>query len=317
MTSRALSFNSTNVRYGAAIAWQRIALAVASAFAPERAVERAARLFATPPRFPHTPREVELLRTGRGFVVNVGLRRIAAWRFGSADAPAVVFSHGWGGRGAQFRHFVPALVDAGYQAIVFDHEGHGHSEGTEATIIHFARAIESLVAKLEGEGVRVAGLVGHSLGAAAVGAYLNASGRDIRSVLIAPPISIERYSSHFARRLGIPERIRRAMQESWERRLGRRWQEFELPHSVARVAAPALVIHDAEDRDVPFAAGAALARAWRGAWLVRTEGLGHTGILRDAAVVRDTLDFLADRVRFPAPPRAGERSPYLEPAPIA
>ena len=317
MTARSLALNSTNVRYGLTIAWERIALAIASAFAPQRAVERAAKLFATPPRFPHTAREVELLRTGRGLVVNVGLRRIAAWRFGAASAPAIVFSHGWGGRGAQFRHFVPALVASGYQAVVFDHEGHGHSEGTEATIIHFARAIEAVVATLEREKVPVAGLVGHSLGAAAVGAYLNASGRELRSVLVAPPISIERYSSHFARRLGIPERIRSAMQESWERRLGRRWQEFELPHSVAKVAAPALVIHDAGDADVPFAAGAALARAWRGARLVRTEGLGHTGILRDADVVRDTLDFLADRVRFPAPPREGERSPYREPAPIA
>jgi hypothetical protein len=45
-----------------AFAWERIALAVASSLAPERAIERAARLFATPPRHKHTEREVELLR---------------------------------------------------------------------------------------------------------------------------------------------------------------------------------------------------------------------------------------------------------------
>jgi pimeloyl-ACP methyl ester carboxylesterase len=317
MASRALTLNSTNVRNSLNFAWERIALAVTSALAPRHAVERASRLFATPPRYAHTEREVELLRTGRGFVVPIGLARIAAWRFGAADHPAIVFSHGWGGRGAQFRAFVGPLVDAGYQVILFDHEGHGHSEGTEASLIHFLRAIEAIVVHLEREGVRVVGLVGHSLGAAAVGAYLNATQRAIRAVLLASPISIERYASHFARRLGLPRSIRNAMQERFEQRLGRRWKEFELPGSVAHAKAPALVIHDEGDPDVPFSSGLALARAWRDARMVRTRGLGHRAILRDPAVVRDVLDFLGDRTVFPRPLAHGEASPFRAPAPIA
>jgi len=316
MASRASTLNSTNVRNTLAFAWERVALAVTSALAPRHAVERASRLFATPPRHAHTEREVELLRTGRGFVVPLGLARIAAWRFGGEGRPAVVFSHGWGGRGAQFRAFVAPLVDAGYQVILFDHEGHGHSEGTEASLIHFLKAIEAVVAHVEREGVRVVGLVGHSLGAAAVGAYLNSSQRNIRAVLLASPISIERYATHFARRLGLPRSIRNAMQERFEQRLGRRWKEFELPGSVARTRAPALVIHDEGDPDVPFASGLALARAWRDARMVRTRGLGHRAILRDPGVVRDALDFLADRTVFPRPLAHGEASPFRAPAPI-
>jgi hypothetical protein len=53
------------------------------------------------------------------------------------------------------------------------------------------------------------------------------------------------------------------------------------------------VIHDRDDREVGFASGEALARAWRGARLVRTRGLGHRGVLRDAEVVRDAVDFIA------------------------
>ena len=308
MAARALSFNSTNVRNSIGFAWHRLALAVSSALAPERAVARAARLFATPPRHAHTPRELELLRTGRGFTVHVGFVRIAGWRFGNEESPAVVVSHGWGGRGAQFRHFVAPLVEAGYQVVLFDHEGHGLSEGREASLVHFIKALEAVVDTLERGGARVAGLVGHSLGAAAVGAYLNASGRALRAVLLAPTTSLERYSGYFARRLGIPERIRAAMQERFERRLGRRWQEFELPHSVARVNAPALVVHDRDDRDVGFASGEALASAWQGARLVATRGLGHRGVLRDAEVVRDAVDFIASRTHFAAP--------FEQPAPL-
>src|SRR5258706_4811803 len=316
MSSRAYALNSTNVRNTLAFAWQRVALAVASSLAPERAIERAARLFATPPRHKHTEREVELLRTGRGFVVNAGLARIAAWRFGGEDRPAVVFSHGWGGRGAQFRQFVPALLDAGYQVILFDHEGHGLSEGREASLVHFIRTLEAVVASVERGGASVAGIVGHSLGAAAVGAYLNGNDRRVRAVLIAPPTSVERYSGYFARRLGIPESIRRGMQERFERRFGRTWREFELPQSVARTRAAALVIHDVDDREVSFASGTALARAWPVARIVLTRGLGHRAILRDPPVVQDALDFLADRVVFQRPTAVGDTSPFLQPAPI-
>ena len=56
--------------------------------------------------------------------------------------------------------------------------------------------------------------------------------------------------AYFARRLGIAESVRRAMQERFERKLGLRWSEFELPQSVARMRAAALVIHDADDDEV-------------------------------------------------------------------
>jgi pimeloyl-ACP methyl ester carboxylesterase len=146
-----------------------------------------------------------------------------------------------------------------------------------------------------------------------VGAYLNATRRTTRAVLLAPPISIERYSGHFAQRLGIPERIRLAMQQRFERRFGRRWQEFELPHSVAQARAPALVIHDRDDREVAHASGEALARAWSDARLVSTSGLGHRGVLRDPVVVRDAVDFVAGRTVFARPAERGT-APFAQPA---
>jgi pimeloyl-ACP methyl ester carboxylesterase len=316
MSASTAAINSTNVRNHAYFAWQRLNLAVAALFAPDRAVDRAARLFTTPPRFAHTLPERELLATGTGFVVASPEGRIAAWRFGDADRPAVVLAHGWGGRGAQLRAFVPKLLEAGYQAVVFDHVGHGHSEGDVATLVHFMKGLDAVVGDVESKGARVVGMIGHSLGAAAVTAWLNSSRRDMRVVLVAPPTSLERYSGYFARRLGISESVRQQMQSRFERRFGHRWEEFELPQSVARVNAQALVIHDADDREVTPASGLALARAWRGAKFLRTRGLGHRQILRDAAVVGDAVDFIAGRVQFAPPPRRGEASAYFAPAPI-
>jgi pimeloyl-ACP methyl ester carboxylesterase len=228
----------------------------------------------------------------------------------------VIASHGWGGRGAQLRSFVKPLVDSGYQVILFDHAGHGVSGGGEATLVHFIQDLDAVAGAVEARGAKVAAMIGHSLGAAAIGAWLNANAREMRTVLIAPPTSVERYSGFFARRLGLREPVRRAMQERIERRHGRRWQEFELPQSVANVAAAALIVHDADDSFVSIASGLALARAWRDARFVRTQGLGHRAVLRDATVVRDAVDFIADRVVFAPAPGRGETSPFAAPAPL-
>ena len=306
----AASLNSTNVRNSLEFAWNRLHLTLASVIAPAKAVEAAARLFATPPRFAHTAREKELLATGTRFDVIAPDARLAAWRFGNPERPAIVVSHGWGGRGAQFRAFVPKLLEAGYQVIVFDHAGHGLSDGDQSTLIHFMRDIGAVVSRVETNGARVVGILGHSLGAAAAAAWLNTSRRQMRTVLIAPPTSIERFSGFFARRMGLPESVRSQMQQRFERLLGHRWSEFELPHSVSSVQAKALVIHDAGDREVPATAGLALARAWPGARFLATEGLGHRAILRDPQVVADAIDFIEDRVVF-LPPS------FDQPAPIA
>ena len=69
------------------------------------------------------------------------------------------------------------------------------------------------------------------------------------------------------------------MQAAIEERFGLRWFELEVPRLAPRLKTPALVIHDRGDGIVPWTQGAALARAWPGARLLSTDGLGHGRIL--------------------------------------
>ena len=75
------------------------------------------------------------------------------------------------------------------------------------------------------------------------------------------------------------------------------------------------MIHDRADTEVRSTAGLALARAWPGAAFVATRGLGHRGVLRDAGVVQDVVDFVADRVVFTPPPPRDART-FEAPAPL-
>ena len=92
-----------------------------------------------------------------------------------------------------------------------------------------------------------------------------------------------------------------AWQAGIEERFGVRWSQLDAAKLAPRLAAPALVIHDWDDRAVPWSQGAELARHWRGAQLMTTRELGHRRILEDDAVTRAAADFIAGRASLPNP----------------
>lgn len=322
------SLNSTivraiarNISAGARHATLRAGMAVASRVAPHWTVRTASRLFITPPRFANPAAELELLARGNRHDIASPVGRIAAWQFGNRNAPAIIASHGWGGRGAQFRAFVQPLTEAGFQVWLFDHAGHGQSEGREASLVDFAEGVTAVCRHIVARGITVHGLIGHSLGSAGLATALrgfntNAPIAASRVVLIAPPSSLMRYSRIFAKHFGLPERIRAAMQWRFEQRYGVKWQSFEMPQAVANLAAKALVIHDSGDRDVNIESGLTVARSWPDARFKRTAGLGHRRILKSPAVIQDAVDFMAGQVIFSPPPPADEWHAFPGPAPL-
>jgi pimeloyl-ACP methyl ester carboxylesterase len=288
--------------------FQRAAMRALAAVAPRAALARALDLFITPPRFPFSSAELRLLDSGRAKTVATPFGNIATWRIGDAHRPAVVLCHGWGGRGAQLRAFVNALLAAGYQVILFDHLGHGKSQHERAALVDFWRGVEAVWDDLIDDGVGVHGMIAHSLGGAAVASALRRSltrkhtnAPAPRVVLIAPPASLIRYSRMFAKYLGLPERVRSAMQWRFESRYGVNWEEFELPHSVSTINAPALFIHDTDDRETKHAGSVALAQTWPDARMLTTNGLGHRRILASKDVINATVDFLQATREFLRP----------------
>jgi hypothetical protein len=78
-----------------------------------------------------------------------------------------------------------------------------------------------------------------------------------------------------------------------ERWLGASWADVSLTGLADGQTASLLVVHDQDDRDVPFEQGAAVAASWPGAQLLETSGLGHRRVLRDAGVVAQAVSFIA------------------------
>jgi pimeloyl-ACP methyl ester carboxylesterase len=89
----------------------------------------------------------------------------------------------------------------------------------------------------------------------------------------------------FRRALGLDRTIVDRMQHGIERHIGVEWAAIRGSVLAPRLSQPLLVVHDEQDREVPISHGESFAAGWPGARFLRTKGLGHQRILRDADVV--------------------------------
>ncbi len=285
----ASAVKSTNVRSFSAAWLLRAVFATAAAIAPSLVAYAGERLFLRPPRRRPSRQERAALAAGEPFVVAAGRERLRAWRFGAG--PTVLLVHGWGGRGGQLAPLIPPLVTAGCGVVTFDAPAHGASTGRLASGITFAEAISAVAARV---GARAA--VGHSIGAAGLG-WAMASGLELdAAVMLCPPRSVARFFRQFCDALAVPPPVEDAIRARLRRRYGVAPEEFDLCRRAGEGSTPLLVVHDRDDREVPWTDGEAVARAWSGATLSSTSGLGHRGILRDPSVGASIASFVRDRI---------------------
>jgi pimeloyl-ACP methyl ester carboxylesterase len=274
------------------LASMRLFFAVVGRLSPALAGRLAAKLFARPRRHPRPARETELIARGTRVALPDGLHA-TAWGAG----PTVLLVHGWEGRGAQLGAFVDPLVAAGYRVVALDGPAHGDSPGITTTGPEFAQA---LLATRDAVGP-LAAIVGHSFGGFT---SLLAVSRDLptaRVVTIGTPASVPEVLRDFLRLIRLPDRALPSMIAALEARVGAPMASFEVEAFAPHVRAPVLVVHDTDDREVPYANGQRLAEVF-GARLLTTNGLGHRRILFASEVVAAVVEFIEEGRRIGATP---------------
>jgi pimeloyl-ACP methyl ester carboxylesterase len=254
----------------------------------------AERWFFTPPRRPLTSEGQAFLRSGRPFALRVDHRTVAGWTWGAG--PVIYLMHGWGGRAGRWDAFVRPLVQAGHTVVTFDAPGHGESGRGLTSMPEFARALLS-VAQQYGPAHAV---IAHSFGAGAVVLAAQWGLVMDRVALLAPVADPSAFAEAFAAALGARPDVMARLRTNSERRLGMRWADVEVCAAAPRMSAPLLVVHDRDDVVVPFTEGAAIAASWPGASLFSTNGLGHSGVMRDPRVLAEVMQFVANPAPTPA-----------------
>jgi pimeloyl-ACP methyl ester carboxylesterase len=245
--------------------------------------------FLTPPRAPRPADEAALLATARPLLLQAAGHELRAWSWGHRGDRTVLLVHGWGGRGGQLGAHVPGLVAQGRRVVTFDAPAHGDSTAARTTLAALAETVRGVARRLGG----VDAVIAHSFGAAATTVALSRGLEVARVAYVAPLFSVvdsvARYIAHLGLSPADADAFRRAL--SAANLAGP--DELDGASLAPRMTAPLLVVHDRDDREVPYTDGVAAAAVWSGARLVTTTGLGHRRILSDPAVVSEVREFVA------------------------
>jgi pimeloyl-ACP methyl ester carboxylesterase len=206
-----------------------------------------------------------------------------------------VLAHGWEGHGSQLGAFVDPLVAHGFSVVTFDAPAHGVSPGAQATLRDFADALSTVSDRVGSP----AAIIGHSFGAlAALMAVKDGLSTPALAMIAAP--SPKAYVEHFASALELSPHVAAEMRGRFEHKVGRSFDEVEGVALASGVTVPSLVVHDRNDKEVPWQLSERLAHSWPSARFELTERLGHRRILKDEGVVAKVTEFVAAH-----PPRTG------------
>lgn len=291
--SKRLSKISTTVRDFIQLHLIRLTFLLGSRFAPDAIITRAARLFTTPSASSRTRALSAPTLGAREEELHIDDIAIHTYAWGDPTTqPYVLFAHGWSSHGTRIARWLQPLQEAGYAVVTFDQVAHGRSGGTHTTLPDFTCHLMG-VARRYGQAAVV---IGHSLGGTATALALARGMQALRVVLIAPSADPLAAVDRFSRLLWLTDYLGRCMFASFERSMRFSADELQAQNNAPRIGCPALIVHDIEDREVPWSEGERWARYWPQSRLLSTRGLGHNRIADDDGVIASALGFIRGEV---------------------
>tara|TARA_B110000003_G_scaffold276187_1_gene321388 strand:+ start:2726 stop:3601 length:876 start_codon:yes stop_codon:yes gene_type:complete len=200
----------------------------------------------------------------------------------------VLLIHGWSGRSSQLFSFADKLLENGYMIISFDGPAHGKSSGKTTMLPEFLKTIEKIniiYGPFEAA-------IGHSFGAMsilnAVSSFLN-----LKSLVsIGSGDKVSDIIKNFGKNLLLEEKSIRKIQKGLEKKWSIKVNDFSSSVVAKKIKIPTLIIHDSNDGDVPVSCAYRIRQNLENGFILITNKLGHTKILRNKEVVNKSIDFI-------------------------
>lgn len=259
---------------------------------PKYTAQKCYLLFTNPFGRVHHFRQDRLLEMAEVSDFLFGKHLLKKYTWGSSDK-TILLVHGWRSRGTALRAYVPDLLEQGFQVITFDGPGHGDSPGKRLNLGVYSNIISSLNRQYN-----IQGIIAHSFGGGSALVSLLKDKDDVylpKMVAIASPVNICWVVDSFLERLGLSQRSRNHFKAIIS-------EKMKLPFEMGNAnvffdklpLGKLLLIHDKDDKNVPFRLSEELYQNFDNTELIATVGLGHTRILKNEQVLQRVKSFFSN-----------------------
>jgi len=256
-------------------------------------VKKVYRAFFSPGKYEVKSTDREIMEWGNNYRLPFEGGELAVTSWGN-NGPSVLLMHGWGGARAQMTGFVDSLLFAGYRVVAYDQPAHGDSSGKITNLLEIAQTMD-LIAKQEGNFHAV---IAHSFGTLITSYALVERN-------FPPPARLVYFGAfnqlleslpRFQVLAGLSDEIMDGLRVMIYDNFGKDVLDAIVNEELTpQIQIPALMFHDVADNVTPIEDSRAIARVWKQAQLIETDGLGHRGALQSKSIHEQVVKFLKDK----------------------
>jgi len=260
---------------------------------PTKASKVALQLFRTPRLRARHKTIDEWIESAKVNDVQINGINIKTYEWGEGER-TVLLAHGWESRGTALRAYIPSLLDGGFKIVAFDAPAHGDSDGKQTDLNSFGETVKFIIKQKKS----IYGLIAHSFGGPASMYALARMNEDYsipKVVFVACPSAISVPVKRAIKTLKLPRSIADKFIKTLENIIGLPLENITIPHFAKTIQIDEmLIVHDIDDAIVPIGSALANHKAFTQSRFFKTEGLGHSQILKDKQTIELITGFLLE-----------------------
>jgi len=262
------------------------ALNATSLISSKYASKKALNLFASPRKGRYTEEQRKIVNSALFEDVTYEGLNIATYRW-AGKGKTILLIHGWESNASRWNYILNDLRAQDYNIIALDGPAHGRSDGKLFNAVLYSEFINVIAKKFQPEVI-----IGHSVGGMASVFFMHNYPLDTvkKMVLLGAPAHFTGVFSRYKSLMGYNKRISKGLDNIVLERFGQPVDYFSAANFTKSIVAEGLIIHDKNDKIIPYEDALLFANRYNNSELISTSGFGHG--LKDASLTPKIIEFI-------------------------
>ena len=262
------------------------ALNATSLISSKYASKKALNLFASPRKGRYTEAQRKIISTALFEEVTFDGVSIATYRW-KGNGKTILLNHGWESNASRWSYILEDLKAQDYNIIALDGPAHGRSGGKLFNAVLYSEFINVIAKKFQPEVV-----IGHSVGGMASVFFMHSFPLDSveKMVLLGAPAHFTGVFSRYKSLMGYNNRISNGLDSIVLERFGKPVDYFSAANFARTINAKGLIIHDKNDKIIPYEDALLFSNRYKNSELISTNGFGHG--LKDPSLTPKIIEFI-------------------------
>ncbi|WP_299254198.1 alpha/beta hydrolase [uncultured Lacinutrix sp.] len=258
-----------------------------SYISPKYASDKALDLFATPRKGRVLEKQKAFLDSAETHQLKHENLNILTYNW-KGTGKTILLAHGWESNTHRWEVLINQLKALNYNIIALDAPAHGASSGKQFNAVMYSECIH-----LVAEHYKTDIIIGHSVGGMATGFYQNKyQNKNLEKlILLGAPSEFTGVFKRYVDMMGYNKRIENGLNNLVLKRFNNLPSYFSLATFAKNIDTKTLIIHDVEDKIIPYNDAEMIAENHKNATFITTKGYGHG--LRNEIVNNHILEYIA------------------------